>query len=116
MPQLIMCGAFNKRLISSWFAGGVRTERSEATGGVVINKLDTDFGTLEIMMNRRMPVDEVYIIQKEKVGWVTLRDWFVEPLAKDGDYRKDEIIGEFGFVVENESAHAVITDTATSLD
>ena len=45
---------------------------------------------------------------------VQLRDWFVEPLAKAGDYRKDQIIGEFGFVVVNESAHALIIDTATS--
>lgn len=114
MPDVIICNSFNKRLISSWFKDTVQTERTERTGGVVINKIETEFGNLDIMMNRRCPSNEIYILQREYVGWVTLRDWFVEPLAKAGDYRKDQIIGEFGFVVVNESAHALIIDTATS--
>jgi len=43
-PNVIICNAFNKRLISSWYAPFVTTERSERTGGVVINKLETEFG------------------------------------------------------------------------
>lgn len=114
MPDVIICNAFNKRLISSWYAGTVRTERSERTGGVVINTIETEFGDLDIMMNRRCPSNEVYVLQRDKLGWVTLRDWFRKPLASSGDYDKEEIIGEFGFVVVNEEAHAIIHDTATS--
>jgi hypothetical protein len=113
-PNVIICNAFQKRLINSFYAGQVRTERSEHTGGVLINKIETDFGILDVMLSRRIPTDQVAIVEREKVGWVTLRDWFIEPLAKDGDYRKDEIIGEFGFVVENETAHARIHTLATS--
>lgn len=113
-PDVIICNAYNKRLISSWYRDSVRTERSERTGGVVINAVETEFGNLDVMLNRWCPSDEVYILQRDLLGWVTLRDWFVETLAKDGDYRKDQIIGEFSFVLQNEKAHSLITGTATS--
>lgn len=110
MPDVIICNAAQKRLISSFYEGSVRTERSESTGGVVIEKIETEFGNYDIMLNRRMPTNKIYIAQRDKVGWVTLRDWFVQPLAISGDYVKSEILGEFGFVVVNEKAHGVIKD------
>lgn len=113
-PDLIICNAFNKRLISSWYRDSIRTERSERMGGAVIDTVETEFGDLDIMLNRRCPASEVDIVQSDLVGWVTLRDWFVQPLAVDGDYRKDQVVGEFSLVVQNQTAHAVITGTATS--
>jgi hypothetical protein len=113
-PNIVIMNAFNKQLINSWFASSVRTERSERTGGVLINSVETEFGVVDLMLNRWCPANEVYIMQKDLVGWLTLRDWFVQPLATNGDYRKDQIVGEFGFVVLDESAHAIIIDTATS--
>lgn len=113
-PNVIICNAFNKRLINSWFAPAIQTDRTERTGGNLISKVETDFGILDIMLNRHCPASEVDIVQKEDVGWITLRSWREEMLAKTGDYKRSQIIGEFGFVVMNESAHAVITDTATS--
>ncbi len=110
MPDVIICNAQQKRLISSFYAGSVRTERSESTGGVVIDKIETEFGNYDIMMNRRMPTNKIYIAQRDKVGWITHRPWFVKPLAEGGDYTKKEIVGEFGFVVVNETAHGVIKD------
>lgn len=114
MPDVLVCGQFQKRLISSFYAGSVRTERTDRTGGVVIDRIETEFGTYDLMLNRRMRTDRIYVAQRDKVGWVTLRDWFVHPLAISGDYRKDEILGEFGFVVQNESAHGIIKDLTTS--
>lgn len=113
-PGVIVCNAFNKRLINSWYAGSVRTERSERTGGVLINQVDTDFGSLDIMLNRWCPADKVYVLQKEYIGWVTLRDWRNVPLAITGDAERHMLLGEFGFVVQNEEAHAIISGTATS--
>lgn len=114
MPDVIMCNAFQKRLITSFYSGSVRTERSERTGGVVINNIETEFGNYDVMLNRRMPSDRLYIVQRDKVGWVTLRNWQVKQLAESGDYTKKEIVGEFGFVVVNEEAHGIIKDLKTS--
>lgn len=114
MPNVIICNAYQKRVISSFYAGSVRREENDRTGGVVIDKIETEFGNYDVMMNRRMPTNKLYICQRDKVGWVTLRPWFVKPLAEDGDYTKKEIVGEYGFVVINESAHGVVKDLATS--
>jgi hypothetical protein len=114
MPDVIICNAFQKRLISSFYSGSVRTERTERTGGVVIDTIQTEFGNYDVMLNRRAPTNKVYIAERAKMGWVTLRDWFVHPLAVTGDFVKSEIVGEFGFVVLNESAHGYIKDLTTS--
>lgn len=113
-PDVIICNAFQKRLINSFYAGSVRTERGESTGGVTIDKIHTDFGDYDIMLNRRADTNKVYIAQRDKIGWVTLRDWRIHPLATIGDYKRDEILGEFGFVVMNETAHGIIKDLTTS--
>lgn len=115
MPDVIMCNAFQKRLISSFYSGSVRTERSDRTGGVVINNIETEFGNYDVMLNRRMPTDDIYIMQRDKIGWVTLRPWALRPLASGGDYVKSEIVGEFGFVCQTETAHAIISGLATTL-
>jgi hypothetical protein len=113
-PDVLVCDQYQKRLISSWFQGAIRTERSERIGGAVINTIETEFGDIDLLLNRRCPEDTVYILEKKKLGWITLRNWQIEPLAKGGDYKKDQIVGEFGFVLENENNHAIIHDLATS--
>lgn len=114
MPDVIICNAFQKRMINSFYTGSVRTDRSEKLGGSVIDSIVTDFGTYELLLNRRADPDKLFIAQKDKVGWVTLRDWAIKPLAESGDYTKKEITGEFGFVVVNEEAHGIIKDLTTS--
>jgi hypothetical protein len=114
MPDTVICNQFQWRMINSWFKDTVTREESDSVAGMVINRIKTVFGELDIYYNRRCPTDEVYIVQKDKLGWITLRDWAVEPLAKTGDSTKEQIIGEFGFVVKSEKAHAIIHDLATS--
>jgi hypothetical protein len=111
-PNTIIANAHNKRTISAIWKDIVRTERSERTGGVIIDTVETEFGMLDIMLNRWCQKDKVYVLEREKMGWVTLRPWFVEPLAKGGDYTKDEIVGEYGFVLQHEEAHAIIENTS----
>lgn len=113
-PNLIICNAFQKRLISSWYTPAVQTVRTESVGGSVINSIETEFGIMSILLNRWCPSDEVYICQDDLMGWVTLRDFKVEDLAKTGDGMKKQIVGEYGFVLQNEKAHAYIHDLATS--
>jgi hypothetical protein len=113
-PNLIVCNAFNKRLISSWYAGSVRTERTATIGGVVVSQIETEFGLLDLMLNRWCPTTEVDIVQSADCGWITARDWREEKLAKTGDSQKTQLIGEFGLVILNENCHAVITETRDS--
>lgn len=113
MPDLIICNAYNKRLITSWYEPVVRTQRTEKIGGSIVSTVETEFGELDVMLHRFCPAGEVDIVQSDLVGWVMLRDWTVEPLAKDGDYRKDMVLGEFSLIVQNELSHAIITGLTT---
>jgi hypothetical protein len=114
MPDLIVCNGWVKRKISSFYAGAVRTTRTEGTGGVVIDNIETEFGTLGMLMSRWCPSDELYVLSSEYVGILPFDPFFDEPLAKDGDYEKGHIVGEYGFVLKNEKAHAHITSISTS--
>lgn len=114
MPDTVICNQFQWRMICSWFRDNIRREESDTVGGMVIEKIRTVFGELDLVYNRRCPTDEVYILQKDLLGWVTLRDWAIEPLGKQGDSDKEQIVGEFGFVLKSEKAHAIIHDLATS--
>lgn len=110
MPDCLMVNGSLKRKINSFYKDSVRTERSEHTGGITIDKIETDFGNYDIMLNRRMPKDKVYITTRDKVGWMTARPWAVTPLAIGGDYTRKQVIGEFGFAVITEKAHGIIKD------
>lgn len=113
-PSLMIMNAHGKKKINSFFKDTVRTERSERTGGVVINTIDTDFGTLDCLMTKLCPTDRIYILQKNLAGWGTLRSWKEEPLAKTGDSNETQVVGEYGFIIQNERAHALIKGMSTT--
>jgi hypothetical protein len=113
-PDCIVCNAWVKRKISSFYAGSIRTERRDDVGGMVIDTVSTEFGDLDILLDRHCPSGTAYILQKDKVGYITIRPFDHEELAKTGDWTKGQVLGEYGFVVENEKAHAIISGISTS--
>lgn len=113
-PDLIIVNAHGKKKINAFYSGTVRTERSERTGGVLINTIDTDFGTLDVLMTKQAPTDRVYIVQKNLCGWGTVRNWTEEALGKTGDSTESQIVAEFGFILQNQQAHAYIKNMSTS--
>lgn len=113
-PKTIICNQWARRKITSFYAGNVRTERREDVGGIVISTVHTQFGDLDLLMTRWCPNNKIYIVQDDLVGWCTLRDWSEKELAQDGDYFRREIKGEFGFVVCNEKAHAIVSGFSTT--
>lgn len=113
-PDCIVVNAHGKKKINAFYSGMVRTERSEETGGVLINKIDTDFGTLDVLMTKQCPTNRVYIMQKNLLGWGTVRSWKEEALGKTGDSTETQIIGEYGFILQNEQAHAYIKNMSTT--
>ena len=114
MPNTLICGGWVKRKLTSFYSGSVRTERREDMGGMSIDTVVTEFGELNIVLNRHCPTGTLYIVDKNRIGWITLDPFFHEELAKTGDYMRGQIVGEYGFVVENEKAHAIISGISTS--
>jgi hypothetical protein len=116
----IMCSGFQKRqLTKAFITGGNYREASRNVGGVRVDTIVTDFGELNVMLNRYVPADTVIVVSLEQCAPVFLEvpgkgHFFVEPLAKDGASEKFQIYGEIGLEYGNEKAHGVIEGLATT--
>lgn len=113
-PDCLIVNGTQKRKISRLFDGFRQMNRQDDRGGFVIDYIETDFGAIDVVLNRWCPTDRVYCIQKDTMGWNTLRPWDFKELGTKGDYTEIQIVGEFGFVVTTENANGYIHTLATS--
>lgn len=88
-----------------------RWETSEVVGGFVVEKVQTDFGTLELVVNRHFPKTKGILLQREFVQRKVFDGIFHELLAKVGDSQQGELVGELSLEVKNQKAHGVLTVT-----
>lgn len=115
-PNLILCGAWAKRKIADFYAGYVRTERSETLGGITIDEILTPLGLrLSVAVDRHCQTDHLYLLDTRYVGYITLDEFFYEELAKTGDTAANgQVVGEYGFVCAYERAHSLLSGFSTS--
>lgn len=116
-PSLILCNSWARRKINDFFAGAVRTERSESMGGIFIDSLvhPVTGGSLSVVTDRDCPTDSLYILDPAFVGYVTIDPFFWEPLGKVGDTAAfGQIVGEYSFVVASETYHSAVLGFSTS--
>mgnify|MGYP001562613884 CR=1 FL=1 len=110
-PSLILTNQWGKRKIASFYEGFVTTERSEMMGGVEISKSVTPLGLdLSVAVDRDCPTDSMFLLDIAKVGALTIDPFFSEPLGKTKDTAfYGQVVGEYGFVLQHEKAHAHIS-------
>lgn len=82
-------------------------------GGVSMDTIVTDFGTLNIAVDRALPADALAVVSLEQVNPVFLNIpgkgvLFEEALAKTGASDKTQIYGEIGLKYGNQAAHGVL--------
>ena len=88
----------------------VRVDQSNSVFGMQkINMMQTQYGNLRIVESRWCPVSHAYLLDSSKVGLYSLRPFGWYELAKTGDSKKGELIGEFSLAVANDKAHGVIS-------
>ena len=85
-------------------------EESRDLAGVNLRTIGTDFGALNIMLNRHMPTAALQVVSLDQCAPVFLPIpdkgfLFVEPLAKQGGVERSQIYGEIGLKYGNERAH-----------
>lgn len=113
--RTLMLGTSQKlRLTSAFVPDGTYRQESRTVGGVNVQTIETDFGTLNVMLNPIVPDDTVLILSLEECAPVFLRvpekgHFFVEPLAKTGASDKAQIYGEIGLEYGSELKHAQLT-------
>ena len=73
----------------------------------------TDFGTLNVAIDRALPADAIAVVSVEQLQPVYLNIpnkgvLFEEELAKTGAVDKTQIYGEIGLKYGNEASHGVL--------
>lgn len=116
----IMVGSFGKRaLTKAYMTAGNYREQSRNVGGVNLTTIDTDFGTLSIMLNRYMPAGVLEVVSLDQCAPVFLEIpgkgfLFMEPLAKVSSSERAQLYGEVGLEYGNERCHGKIDGLAPS--
>jgi len=110
-----------KRALSAAYASLYGQARpfvpGERLGGVVIERVLTDFGEFGIMLDRHVPQDAIVATSIDELMPVLLNVpgkgvFFEEPLAKTGASDEVQIYGEIGLKYGNEKAHGVLRGLA----
>jgi len=141
-PDLLICGAWAKRKIADFYAGYVRTERSETMGGITIDRILMPLGievdvvvdrhcpadtiyvldrrfvgllTIDVVVDRHCPADTIYVLDRRFVGLLTIDPFFEEALGKSKDTAYyGQVVGEYGLVCSFEKAHSYLYGFSTS--
>ncbi len=114
----LMCNATLKRALTKIFITDKGfQETSRTVGGVHVMTIETDFGRLNIMLNRHMPTALLQVVSLEQCAPVFLPIpgkgfLFVEPLSKVGSAERSQIYGEIGLKYGNEKAHGKLLAVA----
>ncbi len=113
-PNLLVCGGWALRKIRDFYSPSVRSTPSEKRGGVLIDKIMTTSGELDVLPDRNCSPTKLYILDSDRAGYVPIREFETEDLAKTGDADNAEVVGEFSLVVANEKAHAIVSGFSIS--
>jgi hypothetical protein len=114
--RTLICNAAIKRQLTAEFVTNAGyAEGSRTVGGVHVSTIETDFGNVNIMLNRHMPTDELVVCSLEECAPVFLPipgkgHFFIEPLAKVGASERAQLYGEIGLKYGNEKKHGKIID------
>jgi len=113
-PSTILCGAVNKKLITT-FAGRADETRSVVDDNkTVYNAVEvyvSDFGTFNITLDRFCDQDVVYFLDHDMWSVDYLRDFQTVDIARAGDGEKKMLVVEYGLRCGNEAANGQIRYT-----
>ena len=109
------CGATVKRKINKLLANNASTRIAAELGqrhplGIMVDRLVSDFGDFNLVLNRHMPENAILIVDLNEVEIATLRPVFFQELAKTGDYTKGQIITENTIKLLNSKAGVKIVN------
>ena len=115
MTATIAVNSSQKRNLTATYAAAyAKSDPLSGTrnvGGVNLQTIETDFGTLNIMLDRQLPQDALAIVSLEQLSPFFLEvegkgHFFEEPLAQVGAATRSQLYGEIGLEYGNEKAHA----------
>lgn len=118
--DILMVGPFNKGVVSG-FSGIAEIRATQPTSarsqGTIIGGADvyiSDFGPITVVPNRFQRERDALLIDPSMAKLMYLDPLVVDDLAKTGDSDAFLMVSEYGLCVNNEKAHGIIADVATT--
>ena len=114
--DILVVSPYGAELIADMFEGSIRTERSEQRGGSFISYIVTpnSMGEIEIVRDHMCANTEMWLLDSTKAGWMTVRPFMVKEKPSMGDYAVNSVLGEYSFMVFEETSHALIEHSGPS--
>jgi hypothetical protein len=109
MVDLLLVPPTQKTRISDIDSTLVRLTREGRTRGSIVGELETDFGVMDILMDRWLRSTDAFGLDSQYISTVTLRPLVFEMLAKTGDSRRGEVVAEKSMKVRLETRHFKFT-------
>ncbi len=114
-PDFIMCGPFNKQVISTFTGNATRFDKSEDKRLVTaVDVYVSDFGSHSVYPNRFSRERTVHVLDPSMWSVQYLRSFRQWPLARTGDSEKRQLIVEYTLCSKNEAGSGVIADLTVS--
>lgn len=116
-PTAVYLNSFQKRQANKFLDSVRMTTRTDRIAGAVVDTYTSDFGTVDIVLDRNMPSDTVLVLDESRIGFGPFTDHVLSAAPVETNTRlKDamQIIGQYTSETRNEKAHAKITGLATS--
>tara|TARA_B110000858_G_scaffold95128_1_gene109625 strand:- start:36 stop:929 length:894 start_codon:yes stop_codon:yes gene_type:complete len=113
-PTVLLVSPANKQVFSTF--SGIAEQRFQAPGTgqtKIIGAADlymSDFGQLSVVPDRFLSDDMSYVLDPSMASVSYLRPFKSQKLAKTGDNEKHLLNVEYTLKVNNEAAHAMMTD------
>lgn len=114
---LAVVGSIQQRRINTFLDGYREVDYSDEVLGTAVRRYKTNFGSVDVLLDRHMPTDEVWILDEEKIGFGPLNGRALAttklpPLSREYDVW--QISGEYVSEVHLEAGHARIHTLATT--
>jgi len=106
-----------QRRINTFLDGYREADYEDEVLGSMVRRYKTNFGEVDILLDRHMPTDEVWILDSSKIGFGPLQTRSLStvklpPLSKEYDVW--QISGEYTSETRLEAGHARIYGLATT--
>jgi hypothetical protein len=117
MGLLLLTDFWTKRKINAFWQPGVRQRREENTIGTVIDRIETEFGTVDTFAHVGMPKGKAFLINPAFIDlghYGSRGKWNARPLPVTNDTVEEEVYGDYTLRVKNAVAQGKIQEISQS--
>ena len=107
-----------KRRINTFLDAYRQADYSDEVLGAIVTRYDTDFGSLDVLLDRHMARDEVLILDASRIGFGPLQGRGLSMSKRPVESSESDlwqIVGEYTCEVRMEKAHARIYDLSLTV-